>query len=404
MDNARAKQLVELFNREGYQALVCRIPEHVLMLAGYLPLLGNTFCVVSLSAAKEPEVRLAVPVEEKDRVPPGAAVEVQTFAEETLSYISNTIAAVREPLAALLHSADVGGNAVVGYEGGYAPIAPAYTQVGVPGPATIDLLREILPGAYLCEATSILDELAAIRTPEEIARIRQSAEVGHQGFIAARDALRVGATEADVAAAATAALLRAGYAVSEAHVVLPQVHVMTGARAALAYRPFNLTSNTRIARGDTVSVQMEIGIDGHWAELTRTFFAGEISDDWKRVHEACMAAQDAALRVIRAGASGRAADEAARSVLREAGYGDAFKHGLGHGVGSQAINHGASPILHPVSDAVLRSGMVHNVEPAVYVEGEGGVRLNDDVVVQDEGNEVLSRMIPREQDWLVVGG
>ena len=80
----------------------------------------------------------------------------------------------------------------------------------------------------------------------------------------------------------------------------------------------------------------------------------------------------------------------------------AFKHGLGHGVGFQAINHSAAPILHPASDAVLQAGMVHNVEPAVYLAGKGGIRLNDNVVVQPAGAELLSREVPRDLDWLVV--
>jgi Xaa-Pro aminopeptidase len=88
--------------------------------------------------------------------------------------------------------------------------------------------------------------------------------------------------------------------------------------------------------------------------------------------------------------------------MEQAGCGAAFKHGLGHGFGFQAINHAASPVLHPASKETLRSGMVHNMEPAVYLEGKGGIRLNDNVLVRQDGNEVLSSMIPRALDWLVV--
>jgi len=88
--------------------------------------------------------------------------------------------------------------------------------------------------------------------------------------------------------------------------------------------------------------------------------------------------------------------------MGKAGFGPAFKHGLGHGFGFQAINHDAAPVLHPASNAVLRSGMVHNIEPAVYMEGKGGIRLNDNVLVRNDGNEVLSKMIPHDLDWLVV--
>ncbi|MEO6890673.1 MAG: Xaa-Pro peptidase family protein [Ktedonobacteraceae bacterium] len=404
MNNARAKRIIDMFSSRGqdFHALVCRTPQNVVMLTGYQPILGNSFCLVTVNEAREVEIRLAVPEDEEDRVPPGVAVEVKTFAEETMDYIGNTIQAVGEPLAELLRSAKLNENAVVGYEGLYSPIATGYTQVGAPGPATLEMLHRLFLGGYLRDASAMLDELAAIKTEEEIGCIRRCEDVAHQGFMAAREAVRVGATEAEVAAATYAALLRAGYAAPGANHVLPHVHVMSGPRAALAYQAFNLTSNRSITHGDTVTVQMEIGINGYWAELTRTFFAGAISAEWRKAHEACVAAQDAALRVIRDGATAREADGAARGVMTKAGFGSAFKHGLGHGFGFQAINHAAAPVLHPASDAVLRSGMVHNMEPAVYLEGQGGLRLNDNVVVRPNGNEVLSSQIPRDLDWLIV--
>jgi len=404
MNTRRATHVKELFehHEKAYHALVCRLPQNVLMFTGYQPILGNSFCIVSLSERQEVEVRLAVPAAEQDLVPQGVAVEVKTFTEETLDYISDTTHAVRTVLGELLRSAWVNEQSLVGYEGAYAPIATGYTQVGVPGPATLDLLHALLLGDYLHDATSLLDELAAIKTEDELEAIRRCEAVAHQGFVAAREAIHVGATEAEVAATTTAALLRAGYAASGTRHVQPFVHVMAGPRAANAYRAFNLTSNASIAEADTVLVQMEVGINGYWAELTRTFFAGSIHDEWRKAHAACVGAQDASLKNIRDGASAREVDSAARQVMQRAGFGKAFKHGLGHGFGFQAINHAATPVLHPASNAVLRSGMVHNMEPAVYLDGKGGFRLNDDVAVRADGNEVLSSAIPRDLDWLVV--
>src|SRR6266496_1538577 len=406
MDKTRADRIVEMFAKRGadFHAIVCRLPQNVVMLTGYQPILGNSFCIVSLNPAKEVEIRLVVPKDEEDLVLPGIAVEVKTFVEETMVYIGNTIQAVHEPLAELLRSAGIKENAVVGYEGVYSPIATAYTQVGAPGPATLDLLHLLFLGGYLRDATPILEELAAIKTEEEIEAIRRSEEVAYLGFMAAREAISVGSTEAEVAAQTYAALLLAGYAAPGAKHVQPHVHVMAGKRSALANRAFNLTSNAPIDEGDTVTVQMEVGINGYWADLTRTFFAETISDEWRKAHVACVEAQDAALRVIKDGVEARAVDGAARSVMAKAGFGPAFKHGLGHGFGFQAINHSAAPILHPASNGVLRSGMVHNMEPAAYLEGKGGMRLNDNVLVRSDGNEVLSAKIPRDLNWLVVQG
>lgn len=403
MDTRRSARIAELMDLYGYQALVCRIPQHVVMLTGYVPILGNSFCIISLNKDGVPEVRLALPEQEQELLPQDAAVEVQAFTEERMDCISNTILAAREPVERLLRSAGLTGGASIGYEGGYSPIAPAYTQVGIPGPTTLGLLREALPGAELREATHLLDDLSQIKTEQEIEAIRRSARAALEGFRAAREAIHPGATEAEVAGAAYAALVRAGYALPGVKIVQPHAHVMAGPRAAEAYRAFNLTSNATIKRGDTVSVQVEMGIDGYWAELTRAFFVGEASDEWQRAHRACVAAQDAALKVIRDGESGREADAAAREVMQDAGFGPAFKHGLGHGCGFQAINHAEVPVLHPASESMLRAGMVHNLEPAVYLEGKGGFRLNDDVAVRQDGSEVLSAALPRDLDWLVVG-
>ncbi|HLI91392.1 MAG TPA: Xaa-Pro peptidase family protein [Ktedonobacteraceae bacterium] len=402
MDTARRESVKKAFAKAGYHALVCRTPQHVVMLTGYQPILGNSFCLVSLNKAGEVEIRLAVPEDERDLVPEGVAVAIKTFSEETMHYIGNTLDAVREALGELLRSAGLNEGAVVGYEGAVEPIIPAYTQVGVPAPEERQLLHVLLLGGYLRDATMLLDELAAIKTESEIAAIRRSEQVACVGFEAAREAIRAGATEAEVAAATTAALLRAGYAAPGARHVLPYVHVMAGRRAALAYRAFNLTGNTTLADGDTVMVQMEIGINGYWAELTRTFFVGSVSAEWRKAHQACMAAQDAALKSIRDGVEARVVDRAAREVMQQAGLGTYFKHGLGHGFGFQAINHSASPVLHPASKAVLARGMVHNMEPAVYIEGKGGIRLNDNVLVRKDGNELLSSSLPRDLDWLVV--
>ena len=402
MNTERLEHIKALFAREGYSALLCRIPQHVLLFTSYQPILGSSFCLVSLNAAKEIEIRLAVPVDEQDLIPSGVAVEVKTFAEETMEYISDTLDAARDVLSELLRSAGLGSGAIVGIEGGRTLIVPAYTQVGVPGPETHELLHLLLLGGEFRDATSLLEELSAIKTEEELTALRRCEAVACEGFAAAREAVHVGATEADVAAATYAALLRAGYAATGAHHMQPHVHVMAGPRAALAYRAFNLTSNASIEQGDTVMVQMEIGINGYWAELTRTFFAEAISDEWHRASQACIAAQDAALKLIRDGASARSVDEAARQVMQQAGFGAAFKHGLGHGFGFQAINHAATPVLHPASNDVLQRNMVHNMEPAVYLNGKGGFRLNDNVAVRKDGNEVLSSALPRDIEWFVV--
>src|SRR5579872_978784 len=166
MNNERAKRLAEMFINRGadFHAIICQLPQNLVMLTGYQPILGNSFCIVSLNADREIEFRLAVPEDEKDRVPQGIAVEVRTYSEETMDYISDTARAVHVPLGELLRSLHLHSEAVIGYESPKEPIAAAYTQVGIPGPATLDLLHSLFLGDYLRDAMPLLNELAAIKS------------------------------------------------------------------------------------------------------------------------------------------------------------------------------------------------------------------------------------------------
>src|SRR5205085_3299241 len=238
MDSTRINLIRDMFIQRGadFHAIICRLPQNVVMLTGYQPILGNSFCIVSFRNSRDVEFRLLVPEDEQDLVPPGVAVELRTYTEETMDYIGNTIQSVREPLAELLRSADVNENAVIGYEGVYSPVATAYTQVGVPGPATLALYHQLFLGGYLRDVTPMLDELAAVKTEPEIEMIRRAEQVAYLGFMAAREAIVVDGLESEVAAQTYGALLRGGDAAEGARHVTPYVHAMAGKRAAVAYR------------------------------------------------------------------------------------------------------------------------------------------------------------------------
>jgi Xaa-Pro aminopeptidase len=128
-------------------------------------------------------------------------------------------------------------------------------------------------------------------------------------------------------------------------------------------------------------------VDGYDADCTRTFATGELPDDLAEVYEVCLRAQLAGLDAMRAGIAGADADGAARGVIADAGLGDKFGHGLGHGVG--LLVHEA-PVARPESTDVLAPGNVITCEPGIYLEGRGGVRIEDLVVITAGEPEVLS--------------
>jgi Xaa-Pro aminopeptidase len=147
-----------------------------------------------------------------------------------------------------------------------------------------------------------------------------------------------------------------------------------------------------VAEGDLVLVDAGAAVDGYCSDSTRMFAVGDVSDSLRAVYELVREAQQAGLDAIRAGAAAREVDAATRAVIADAGYGENFGHGLGHGLG--LLVHEA-PALRPESDDVLTAGNVVTVEPGIYLSGVAGVRIEDLVVVTDDGCEVLTSF-PKE--------
>jgi Xaa-Pro aminopeptidase len=143
-----------------------------------------------------------------------------------------------------------------------------------------------------------------------------------------------------------------------------------------------------IEEGVFVTVDAGCIVDGYCSDCTRTFAVGDVSERLREIYALCLEAQLAGLASVAPGVLGQEADEAARTIIADAGLGDAFGHGLGHGVGIQIHER---PTLRPESTDVLEPGNVVSVEPGIYVPGEGGVRIEDLVLVTPEGSERLTR-------------
>ena len=168
------------------------------------------------------------------------------------------------------------------------------------------------------------------------------------------------------------------------------VFCMSGPNAAQAYAAYAHSGTRRVKESDIVLVHCNSYADGFWTDITRTYCLGEIDPRQRTMYDAVFAARGAALASIRAGVRAADVDAAAREALASRGFGAQFKHSTGHGVGFAAIDAGAQPRLHPASPDVLLAGMVCNVEPAIYIDGYGGIRHCDVVAVTESGCEVLT--------------
>jgi Xaa-Pro aminopeptidase len=152
-------------------------------------------------------------------------------------------------------------------------------------------------------------------------------------------------------------------------------------------RPHSRPSDREIGPGETVVVDSGARLDGYCSDCTRTFATGPLPERLQEAYAVCLEAQLAGLEAVRVGATGVEADAAARRVIEDAGFGEAFGHGLGHGVG---VDVHEAPRLARESSDTLVAGNVVTVEPGIYLEGLGGIRIEDLVIVGEDAPEVLT--------------
>lgn len=224
-----------------------------------------------------------------------------------------------------------------------------------------------------------VDRLRWVKDADELARIQQAVAIADAAFAHVRSLLRPGVAERDIALELEFYMRRHG-AEKEAFETI----VASGPRSAL---PHGRASDRILQAGDFVTLDFGAVYRGYVSDCTRTVVLGQPTAKHREIYATVLAAQQAALGGIRPGITGRAADGIARGVIIEAGYGEAFGHSLGHGVGL-AVHEG--PTLSPREEAVLAPGMVVTVEPGIYLSGWGGVRIEDLAVITDEGCRSLT--------------
>ncbi len=246
---------------------------------------------------------------------------------------------------------------------------------------TLRRLEEKLPdGVELVAAGGMVAELRRVKDEEELAAIAAAAELADDVWRRTLERGLLGRTEREVARGAEALIRERG-----AEPSFPAI-VATGANGAL---PHAEPGEREIRRGDLVVFDMGAKLDGYCSDGTRTFAAGEPEGRGRDVYEVVRRAQEAALDEAAAGIGGEALDAVARGLIAEAGHGDRFGHGLGHGVGLE-VHEGPRVSLR--SEDVLQEREVVTIEPGVYLPGVLGVRIEDLVVIRAGGCDNLSSL------------
>jgi Xaa-Pro aminopeptidase len=237
------------------------------------------------------------------------------------------------------------------------------------------------PRIELVPVPGLVEELRAVKDEDELDAIRAAARLADDALVEVLGNGLVGRTEREVALDLEYAMRRRG---AEA-VSFPPI-VAAGEHGAL---PHAEPRDVAIPAGTLCVVDWGAQLDGYASDCTRTFATGDVDPRDAEVYALVLRAQEAALAAVRPGPTGRDVDAVARTIIDASGHAEHFGHGLGHGVGLD-VHEG--PRLSKQGDTALARGMVVTIEPGVYVPGAVGVRIEDLVIVTDDGAEVVSSL------------
>ena len=250
--------------------------------------------------------------------------------------------------------------------------------------AQFDQLQGLMQAIRFQPASKFLVEAVATKSGKEIERIRAAQEITDSVFVDLLPMIKPGVSELDLSAEIVYQHLKRG-----CEWVAFEPIVASGARSAL---PHARPTNNAIEPGDMVVIDMGGVKNGYASDMTRTVAVGKPGDEAREVYQVVRDAQEAAIEAARAGMTGRELDQVAREMISAAGYGDAFSHSLGHGIGLQTHEW---PALSSRVEDVLPVGAAVTIEPGIYLPGKFGVRI-EDIVVLNEGGCVNLTNSPKD--------
>lgn len=243
-----------------------------------------------------------------------------------------------------------------------------------------DLLQQGLTGVELVPLKTVLREARMIKDREELKRLGRAIAATDEAFVRVAQLARPGLTEKELALEVERQLLLAGGDKLSFDTI-----VASGPNAA---DPHAEPTGRKLRARDIVKLDFGAQVAGYHADLTRTIFLGEPTRKQRKIYQIVLEAQRAAIDAVHPGMAAKDLDKVARDVIAEAGYGDRFGHGLGHGVGLE-VHEG--PGVSQTSEDTLAVGMTITIEPGIYLPRWGGVRIEDIVLITEDGCQVLTK-------------
>ncbi|WP_302104757.1 M24 family metallopeptidase [Polycladomyces zharkentensis] len=245
--------------------------------------------------------------------------------------------------------------------------------------ARAEKLKSILDGVEVVPVSNMVEKLRETKDADELETLRRAARIVDEVFAEILKEIRPGLRERDIAFRLEFLMREKGADSSSFDII-----VASGPRSAL---PHGVASDRVLEKGDLVTLDFGALYEGYCSDITRTIVLGKPNERQREIYDIVLHAQQAALEAVRPGVTGRDVDKVARDIITDRGYGEQFGHSTGHGIGLEIHE---APTLSVNGETVLQSGMVVTVEPGIYLPGFGGVRIEDDVVVTEQGKEVLT--------------
>lgn len=240
----------------------------------------------------------------------------------------------------------------------------------------------------LSSVEGVIESLRMVKNDYEIEQIQIAADIVDDTYEHILDWIKPGMTENEVNNEMEMYMRKQGATCSSFDTI-----VASGHRGAL---PHGVASDKVIEKGDMITLDFGALYNGYVSDITRTFAIGEPKEEMKKIYNIVLKSQMAALEQVKMGMTGKEADSIAREIIKEHGYGEQFGHSLGHGIGLE-VHEG--PALSQKSDIILEENMCITLEPGIYVDGLGGVRIEDDVLVTKNG---LQRFTKSSKDLIIL--
>ncbi len=238
------------------------------------------------------------------------------------------------------------------------------------------------PEAEFPDASRLVSSLRIKKDVGEIAAMRKAVKVAQSALEAILPLIKIGMTEKELAAELTVQLLRNG-----SQPEMPFSPILSGGPNSA--NPHASPSDRKLQPGDLLVIDWGATVDGYISDLTRTFAVGEVEAEYRKIHQIVQEANATGRAASGPGVPCAEVDKAAREVIEKAGYGQYFTHRTGHGIGLESHE---DPYIRGDNEQLLEPGMAFTVEPGIYLPGRNGVRIEDNMVITDDGAECLSDM------------